>query len=84
MDLKEELLIGEVSAHWYYRAKLAALRLAIAKLPPGPILDVGSGSGFFARKLLEGGQATEATCVDPGYPADLRGSHKCGTTFSRF
>ena len=70
MDLKEELLIGEASGHWYYRAKLAALRLAIAKLPPGPILDVGSGSGFFARKLLESGQATEATCVDPGYPAD--------------
>ncbi len=70
MDLKEERLIGDPSEHWYYRAKLAALRSAIAALPPGPVLDVGAGSGFFARKLLEGGEATVATCVDPGYAAD--------------
>ena len=71
MDLKEEALLGEnVAAHWYYRAKLSALRSAIAGAPPGPVLDVGAGSGFFSRKLLESGEATEATCVDPGYPAD--------------
>lgn len=71
MDLKEEhLLGGDASQHWYYRAKLAAVRAAIAGLPPMPVLDVGAGSGFFSRKLLEGGQASEAVCVDPGYPAD--------------
>jgi len=70
MDLKKQRLVGDASAHWYYQAKLAALRSAIAKLPPGPILDVGSGSGFFARKLLECGKATEATCVDSGYSDD--------------
>lgn len=70
MDLKEESLVGDASTHWYYWAKLAALRSAIARLPPGPVLDVGSGSAFFSRKLLESGEATQATCVDPGYPAD--------------
>lgn len=71
MDLKEEALLGgDVASHWYYRAKLAALRSAIAGAPASPVLDVGAGSGFFSRKLLESGEASEATCVDPGYPGD--------------
>ncbi len=71
MDLKEEALLGDGTArHWYYRAKLAALTDALAGLPPGIVLDVGAGSGFFARSLLERGAATQAVCVDPGYAAD--------------
>jgi hypothetical protein len=71
MDLKEEALLGgDASKHWYYRSKLAALRLAISGLPPMPVLDVGAGSGFFSRALLTGGEASEATCIDPGYASD--------------
>jgi hypothetical protein len=71
MDLKEESLLGgDTSQHWYYRSKLAALRLALSGLPPMPVLDVGAGSGFFSRALLAGGEASEATCVDPGYVSD--------------
>lgn len=71
MDLKEEALLGpEVARHWYYRAKLSALLGTLADLPPDAVLDVGAGSGFFARSLLERGAATAATCVDPGYGAD--------------
>ena len=71
MDLKEEALLGGAAAgHWYYRAKLAALLDALADLPPGPVLDVGAGSGFFARSLLEQGAATAAVCVDTGYAQD--------------
>ncbi len=76
MDLKEEsLLTGPVDRHWYYRAKLDALKAAIAGVPPGPLVDVGAGSGFFSRKLLESGLALEATCVDPGYDADHDEQH---------
>lgn len=71
MDLKEESLLGDgVHRHWYYRAKLAALLRAIDDVPPCRILDVGAGSGFFSRALLEAGRAEMAICVDPGYPID--------------
>lgn len=71
MDLKEEALLGDrVHQHWYYRAKLAAILRAIDDVPPSRVLDVGAGSGFFARSLLEVGRAERAICVDPGYAAD--------------
>ena len=71
MDLKEETLLGDqVHRHWYYRAKLAALLQVIGGLPPSTVLDVGAGSGFFSRALLEARRMTKAVCVDPGYPAD--------------
>lgn len=71
MDLKEEALLGDqVHRHWYYRAKLAALLQATDNVPPSTVLDVGAGSGFFSRALLEAGRAAKAICVDPGYPAD--------------
>lgn len=71
MDLKEEHLLGDaVASHWYYRAKLAALRRAIADINVDGILDVGAGSGFFSRALLAGTSARAATCVDPGYPGE--------------
>ena len=69
MDLKEEHLLGDqVGSHWYYQSKLAALRRAIADVPVTSVLDVGAGSGFFARALLADGKAQAATCVDPNYP----------------
>ncbi len=71
MDLKEEHLLGDaVKTHWYYRAKLAALKREIADLKIDAILDVGAGSGFFSRALLEQTGARRAVCVDPGYPAE--------------
>jgi hypothetical protein len=71
MDLKEEDILGaDIDRHWYYRAKSAALRRAVAPLRPQHILDVGAGSGFFSRHLLAETSAQSALCVDPGYPAD--------------
>ncbi len=71
MDIKEAGLIkGDIGNHFYYRAKLAALRSLIDKLKPQRILDVGAGTGYFSKSLLEQSSAVEATCVDPGYPAD--------------
>jgi SAM-dependent methyltransferase len=71
MDIKEEGLIrGDIAAHWYYRAKLTALRRIIRDLKPSSVLDVGGGLGFFSRALLKETELAAATCVDPGYSAD--------------
>lgn len=71
MDLKETALLGERAGdHWYYRAKLAALERATSDIVPGHVVDVGAGSGFFSRAMMQSGRAQTATCVDPGYPVE--------------
>lgn len=71
MDLKEEDILGaDIGRHWYYRSKAAALRRAVGSLAPKHLLDIGAGSGFFSRHLLERTAAESALCVDIGYPAD--------------
>lgn len=71
MDLKEEDILGaDIGRHWYYRAKAAALRRAVAGLHPRHILDVGAGSGFFSRHLLADTAAQSALCVDIGYASE--------------
>ncbi len=70
MDLKEEDILGsDISRHWYYQSKAAALRRMVDGLKPQRLLDVGAGSGFFSRHLLASG-AQSALCVDVGYPAN--------------
>ena len=71
MDLKELDILGEsIGEHWYYRSKLAALLRLMRGLAPRKALDIGAGSGFFARALLERTSLAEAVCVDPFYTAD--------------
>lgn len=71
MDLKEVDILGDaIGAHWYYRSKAAAVRKILQATEPGTILDVGAGSGFFSRHLLEHSAAREAWCVDTSYVAD--------------
>ena len=71
MDLKEEEILGDqVSSHWYYRAKAAALIHDLSGFRPTEVLDVGAGSGFFSRQLIQNARVARATCVDIGYPAD--------------
>src|SRR5437763_10054854 len=71
MDLKEEDILGaDIAQHWYYRSKAAALRRVVADVNPQRLLDVGAGSGFFSRHLLERTGAKSALCVDIGYERD--------------
>ena len=71
MDLKEEEILGNrIASHWYYKAKAAALLRDLSGYKPKSILDIGAGSGFFSRTLLEKTDAARATCVDIGYPKD--------------
>jgi len=78
MDLKEEEILGDqVDAHWYYKAKAAALLRDLSGYTPTSVLDIGAGSGFFSRQLLEHTNAKRAICVDVGYPRDWDEVH-CG------
>lgn len=75
MDLKESDLLGaSVGKHWYYRAKGGAMQALLASGKVTSILDVGAGSGYFSRLLLEHG-ARDAMCVDPNYPAEHSETH---------
>lgn len=72
MDLKElEILQGGVSEHWYYRAKAQLMLLLLQGVNLTSILDVGAGSAFFSKHLLNHSEAVEAWCVDTSYGSDL-------------
>ena len=71
MDLKEEAALGAaIDRHWYYQSK-ARLLAAHARKHLGrrgaEVLDIGAGSGWFSRWMLESGLAERAVLVDPGY-----------------
>ncbi len=71
MDLKEQEILGAAAgAHWYYRAKSAAMLQMLGQAPVRRVLDVGAGSGFFSRQILDRTQAAAAICVDPNYPGE--------------
>ena len=73
MDLKEQELLGErAGSHWYYRAKSAAMLQMLRGAPIGTVLDVGAGSGFFSRRILDSTGAACAVCVDPNYQREYR------------
>ena len=68
MDLREDDLV-DPDRHWYYQAKARAIEGELRRhaAEPGALLDLGAGSGFFARYLLDAGVVASAVCVDPGY-----------------
>jgi hypothetical protein len=77
MDLKEQEVLGaEIERHWYYVAKGRALRLLLDGVRVPELLDVGAGSGVFARQMLECGVSRRAVCVDPNYTERDLGSQQ--------
>jgi 2-polyprenyl-3-methyl-5-hydroxy-6-metoxy-1,4-benzoquinol methylase len=71
MDLKESDILGEsVHEHWYYKAKALACRKLLRNVSFSTILDIGAGSGFFSRDLLNNSSAKEAWCIDTSYLND--------------
>lgn len=68
VDLREAGFV-DPNTHWYYQSKAAAVGAAL-KLAPGGIhklLDIGSGSGFFAEYVVQNGISQSVVCVDPNY-----------------
>jgi 2-polyprenyl-3-methyl-5-hydroxy-6-metoxy-1,4-benzoquinol methylase len=71
MDAKEIDILGDqISDHWYYIAKSRALIQFLDGYRVNEILDVGAGSGFFAKELMRAGICNRALCVDTAYVAD--------------
>lgn len=82
MDLKEEDILGDkIGRHWYYVSKGRALTRFLGTLKTKTLLDVGAGSGIFARQLLDQGIAESAVCVDPNY-AEEKTESQNGKTIS--
>lgn len=68
MDLKEtEILGNDVNTHWYYLSKAKAIINLIGDYSPNKIMDIGAGSGYFSKLLLNTTSAKEAWCVDISY-----------------
>jgi trans-aconitate methyltransferase len=68
VDVKELSQIqGAPEDHWYYATKFDLLAETVSDFGARHIVDVGAGSGVFARLLLERTDCQEATCVDPAY-----------------
>lgn len=79
MDLKETDILGDsISEHWYYQSKAAAMTKLIEGFRANKVLDVGAGSGFFSKFLMENTPTSECWCVDISYEeeSDIRLSGK--------
>lgn len=73
MDIKENSVsLASAPDHWYYRSKLEAVEKLVAGVVATQLLDVGSGSGFFARELVGSARLLHATLVDPAYEIEHR------------
>ena len=76
MDLKEEEILGDkIHEHWYYVSKGKALREFLGDIKVPEVLDVGAGSGIFARQLLDNNFCDSAVCVDPFYSQESEELH---------
>lgn len=70
MDVKECDILGErINDHWYYVSKGRALLQFLGEQRAMELLDVGAGSGYFSKVLLQAGVAQRAVCVDTAYVA---------------
>jgi hypothetical protein len=68
MDLKEiDILGANINDHWYYKSKANAMIQTLGKIKLVKVLDVGAGSGFFSKYLLDNLSVQEAWCVDTSY-----------------
>lgn len=76
MDLKELAVLGDrAPQHWYYRSKAAAMRRYLGKETIRRVLDVGAGSGFFTKYLLQYTNICTGLCIDTGYSCDKDERH---------
>jgi len=68
MDLKETEILGKnISEHWYYHSKLDYILYLLKDSKFETLLDIGSGSGFFSKGLLNKDKAKAAELMDIGY-----------------
>lgn len=54
------------SVHWYYRSKSLAIRKTFEHVSTS-LVDVGAGSGFFSKDLLNRSKVLSAILIDPSF-----------------
>ena len=70
MDLKETTIEGiDLENHWYYVTKWHAIRKLLPQRKFRKLWDIGGGSGYFSRRILEADMADQAASIDTGYKA---------------
>lgn len=68
MDIKEIDILGdEINSHWYYKSKVSAIAKVLQPYKKNTILDVGAGSAFFSKYLIENSDVKESWCIDIAY-----------------
>lgn len=68
MDLGEAQILGDrVGSHWYYRSKAASMLASLAPIEGTTAIDIGSGSGYFARQILTRTSIHQVDCIDSAY-----------------
>ena len=84
MDLKETEILGDsIAEHWYYSSKAKMLEEVIAPITKTKILDIGAGSAFFSKYLLEKSSAQECMCLDISYPENSQTNFHNKTIYFR-
>jgi SAM-dependent methyltransferase len=71
MDLKELGLV-DPETHWYYQAKIVPFKRAFRTYASQAktVLDIGAGSGFFAKSIVQLERDLTAICIDPNYESE--------------
>lgn len=68
MDIKEVSSVEQQNyQHWYYTCKKSALLKLIENNTPSYVLDIGAGSGYFTKSILDDTEAVSAICIDSAY-----------------
>jgi len=77
MDLKEIKGI-DPAIHWYYQSKVIPFIDFTEKYAPTAtrVIDVGAGSGFFAKSVCDVLPKSHGVCIDPNYEPDLLGTRE--------
>ena len=73
MDLREKGS-GNPEEHWYYYHKSRLILQSVKRYASSysPLIDVGSGSGFFAKEIRDNFASEEIYCIDPNYaPSEI-------------
>jgi Methyltransferase domain len=81
MDLREVESGVDPSTHWYFKSKARLLR-SFGNRPIRVLVDVGSGSGYFAQVAARSCSPREVIQVDPHYEAESE-SNEEGTLFRK-
>lgn len=80
MDIKETDILGDsIDDHWYYQSKWLAVKAMLPAIKRRLVWDIGGGSGFFSKALINAGMTEQAVSIDTGYTENSTENLEGGT-----